>query len=793
MNIKKEESLNKRLEKIRTAFDAQYSLPGRPDMNVWVVEVFGDYLIGRISDQYWQVGYEETSDGIQFADRKDWQEVEERREWAAKWAEHLVTLKAVTKAETDGDHPASHYLVVEDPKKPTTWHLRVKDVNGKLDHGLMGAAWAACHGGYRDNKYEGPNKREAIARLKKLYEREGMELPSEKSLDDTLVAFGGAVKALGNGKIGGYLVRFGAPWDTDIEDDYFTPATDYGLQDGRGPTHVYYNHGLNKTLGKRRLADGALTTDDVGVWVETELALRDAYEQAIYAMAEAGKLGWSSGTAAHLVEREAVGKAQRVTMWPLGLDASLTPAPAEPRNRAVPLKSLDTEDAGLELEAFLPQGGGEPSQDAAKAKAALADARPVKQEEGEMGELDAKALMDRLDQIGAKLEEKKDPAELKSLQDEMAVLKARLDALESEPPAAKAGFATVKAETQPAWKSLGEQLQAVYKAAVPGGSVDARLATKASGLSEGVPSEGGFLVDKPLAAELLKRTYETGVLVPRVRRIPIGPNANGVKINAIDETSRAAGSRWGGVQVYWLAEAGTKTATKPKFRQIQMELQKVAALCYATDELLQDAVALEGVIREAFPEEMNYELDRVILRGSGAGQPLGILNAGCLVTVAKETGQAATTVVTENIVKMWSRCWGRSRQNAVWLINQDIEPQLYTMSLSVGTGGVPVYMPAGGVSGQPYSTLFGRPVIPHEECSTLGTVGDIVLADFSQYLLIDKGGVGAESSIHVRFIYDETTFRFVYRVDGQPAWNSALTPAQGSNTLSPFVVLAARA
>ena len=172
--------------------------------------------------------------------------------------------------------------------------------------------------------------------------------------------------------------------------------------------------------------------------------------------------------------------------------------------------------------------------------------------------------------------------------------------------------------------------------------------------------------------------------------------------------------------------------------------------------------------------------------------PLGIISSKSLVTVPKVSSQTAGTVNIQNIVGMWSRCWGKSRQNAVWFINQDIEPQLYTMALSVGTGGIPVYMPAGGISGSPYSTLYGRPVIPLEQCQTLGTTGDIVLADLSQYLIIDKGGISAASSIHVRFLYDENCFRFIYRVDGQPVWGTSLIPAKGSNSLSPFVALQTR-
>jgi HK97 family phage major capsid protein len=125
----------------------------------------------------------------------------------------------------------------------------------------------------------------------------------------------------------------------------------------------------------------------------------------------------------------------------------------------------------------------------------------------------------------------------------------------------------------------------------------------------------------------------------------------------------------------------------------------------------------------------------------------------------------------------------------VWLINQDIEPQLHTMGLAVGSGGIPVYMPANGWNGQLYSTLFNRPVLPIEQCQTLGTAGDIILADLSQYILIDKGNMQAATSIHVKFVEGETAFRFVYRVDGAPWWVSALTPYKGSNTQSPFVCL----
>lgn len=347
---------------------------------------------------------------------------------------------------------------------------------------------------------------------------------------------------------------------------------------------------------------------------------------------------------------------------------------------------------------------------------------------------------------------------------------------------------TPSKDNEKRFASFGEQLMAAYRAATPGGKVDERLTTRAaSGLNESTPSDGGFLVQQDFVTELLKRTYETGILASKVKKIPISTNANGMKINAIDEDSRANGSRWGGVQTYWEGEADEITASKPKFRQMELSLKKLTGLCYATDELLQDAAALEAVIRQAFAEEFGFKIDDAILSGSGEGEPLGILNSGAIVTVAKEASQ--TDIITvENLIKMWNRLWSRSRANAVWYINQELEPYLYTLKI----GDKPVYIPEGGLSEKPYGTLFGRPVVPIEQCSAAGEVGDIILADIGQYLLIDKGGVKSASSIHVRFLYDENVFRFIYRVDGKPIWTKPLTPYKGSATVSPFVTLAKR-
>lgn len=347
---------------------------------------------------------------------------------------------------------------------------------------------------------------------------------------------------------------------------------------------------------------------------------------------------------------------------------------------------------------------------------------------------------------------------------------------------AKAGFA-----------SFGEQLMAVKKFEMSKGAIrDPRLTAGPAGLDEALPAEGGFLVQKDFSQELLKRMYQTGQIVSRTRKIPLSGSANRIAINAIDEDSRADGSRWGGVLGYWINEAATLTASKPKFRRVELALNKLIALCYATDELLEDGAALEAVIQEAFGEEMTFKVEDAIINGLGAGQPLGILNSGALITQAKDAGDTAAVVTTKDVLNMWNRLWVPSRPNAVWLADISVEPQLYQLVLGAPSlGQILLYTPPGD-KGNQTGMLMGRPVIFHEHGAALGTPGDIVLADLSQYVMIDKNGVRQDYSIHVNFLTDEGVFRFVYRVDGQVWWKKPLTPKSGGSTLSPFVALATR-
>lgn len=347
--------------------------------------------------------------------------------------------------------------------------------------------------------------------------------------------------------------------------------------------------------------------------------------------------------------------------------------------------------------------------------------------------------------------------------------------------------------------SLGEYMQDIFKASTGRErtarfeNLQKKFKAAATGLNEAVPSDGGFLVGQDMMTTLLEKTYENAQLASRCSRATISTNSNGVTINGISESSRANGSRFGGILGYWENEADSITPTKPKFYPVNLKLSKVTAAYYATDEVLQDAPFMQSKVNELVGQELSFKVDDALVRGTGAGQPLGFLNATALVSVDKETGQSADTIKWDNVKKMYARMPAFHRRNAVWVINDECLPELMGMSMPVGTGGVPVWLPANPAINQPYDTLLGKPVLYAEQASALGDVGDISFVDFSQIQLIDKGGIQGASSIHVAFLASEQVFRFVYRVDAQPLWKSALTQYKGAATQSPYIALAARA
>jgi HK97 family phage major capsid protein len=339
------------------------------------------------------------------------------------------------------------------------------------------------------------------------------------------------------------------------------------------------------------------------------------------------------------------------------------------------------------------------------------------------------------------------------------------------------------------FRSFGEFAVQV-RAAGAGTTPDNRLLAAASTYgNEGTGADGGFAVPPTFRTDIWQKVMDEENLLSRCA--PLTTGGNSITIPK-DETTPWDTS--GGVQAYWEAEAATVTQSKPALSMSNIRLNKLMALVPISDELLEDAPGLESWLRAKAPGKMAAKINTAIIGGTGVGQPLGILSAPCTISVAKETSQPADTIYFANINKMWSRMYAPSRRNAVWLINQDIEPQLDAMAFDpAASSKVPVYLPPGGVSGSPYASLKGRPVVPLEACSTIGDQGDIILADLNQYWALTKGqDIRTDVSMHLYFDQGLQAFRFTFRVNGQPAWGKSIAPQNGTLTRSCFVTLDAR-
>lgn len=330
--------------------------------------------------------------------------------------------------------------------------------------------------------------------------------------------------------------------------------------------------------------------------------------------------------------------------------------------------------------------------------------------------------------------------------------------------------------------TAGEWLMAVKNAGLRN-DIDPRL--KAAVMKESVGEDGGFLVPEEISTSILKKLDGEESLMSRTTALQV--SGNNLSIN-VDESAP-----WnGGIQAYWTAEGAQITESKPNFKQASWRLQKLAALVKATDELLEDATALQSYIQSAAPEAIVYQVNKAILTGNGVGKPVGILNSPFTVTVAKEDSQSADTILAENIINMYSRMFPQSRSSAVWFVNPAVEAQL---RLAKDANGNFIYLTPGSQLNQtPYASLLGNSVIPlMGGMPAIGDLGDIVFADLKYYYMIRKAsGVKSATSIHLHFDREITSFRFSLRLDGKSPFQSPVTTEYGDFKMSAFVNLEAR-
>jgi len=368
----------------------------------------------------------------------------------------------------------------------------------------------------------------------------------------------------------------------------------------------------------------------------------------------------------------------------------------------------------------------------------------------------------------------------------------------------------VTASDQPIYRgsaasALGQQLLDIRNAAVHAGTLaanaarsrlektqnrnqtlleaQARKENRAAGTPGLTVSDGSFSLQTETG-------FGNSEVLSRCDSRILNPDVQFSNIVTVDELSRKKGMRHGGAAVYTTSELDEFTQTKPALRLNTIEPQKLTGLFFASDEMLLDALFLGAEMRKVFSEAYAFKCQDQVINGAGTGEALGIINAGCTIAVPKESGQAAETLLTKNLSRMWAAYHG-STQDAIWLINRNVANQLDELIVLAGTGGTTpgiVHYAPGGMF------VKGMPVIEIEQCETLGTVGDIVLADFSQYIIANKGDMMEAVSVDVQFVFAQTIFRFIYYFDGQPRFAEPITPYKGVSgaKVSPFVVLETR-
>ncbi|PUA17270.1 phage major capsid protein [Glaciimonas sp. PCH181] len=345
---------------------------------------------------------------------------------------------------------------------------------------------------------------------------------------------------------------------------------------------------------------------------------------------------------------------------------------------------------------------------------------------------------------------------------------------------------------------VGEFMKAVHSATAAqrsGGAVamDKRLLIGAAApgagtyANEGSGADGGFLIPPEFGKEIFQLSLTDNALLPMTDEVNVA--GNGMSFPK-DETTA-----WGtnGVRAYWQGEASAPAGTKPVLGLTSLRLKKLMALVPVSDEMLDDSSALASYLPKKIGASIQWKTNEAILFGPGAGLPQGAMVSGAVVTIAKDPGQATNTLTALNLANMIARLPEGSFPNAVWIINNDVLPALFTLTL----GNYPIYIPSGGllggIQGNPYGTLLGRPIIVSQHANTFSSQGDVMLVDLNYYQTITKaGGVQTATSMHLYFDADATAFRTTFRIDGQSKLAAAISPAKGANKLSPFVQLGAR-
>ncbi len=573
-----------------------------------------------------------------------------------------------------------------------------------------------------------------------------------------------AIKVLGASEthmtLGGYGVVYGG---ADLEGETFTKDTDFWLDRLSATPPVLYQHGQDRRLKAHTLGHATVDARDDGLWVETQIALADEYAEAIRELAEKGKLGWSSGAVGHLAARSG----KTITVWPIA-EFSLTPTPAEPRTLGVhELRSLaETEEA---VKALLPEA---PEEGAASATGSMVKAETivavVTKEDPKMEEDVKTTPVVDVDAIVQK------------------AVNAAIAKMREQPAVEKAFNVAPEGKDRPETKNFGDWIVAVWRGDTK--RLESVYGSTKAALSEESGAVGGYLVPEEFSRQILSVASESAIVRPRATIIPMTGREFSMPILSYDGTTAGQAHNLGGVVATWTEEAGTKTETGPTFETLKLVYHELSGYTVASNMLRQDAgPTLAALLTRLFGEAIAFHEDWAFLQGTGGAQPLGVFQSAALLAEVAATH----TFVYSDATAMYCKFQGRTPDSGVWLVHPGLKPHFMEMTDGTASG---VIWQTNARDGIP-TRLFGKPVIftdriPVAPPSTsAATLGGVLLADFSYYLIGARAGIQIDFSEHYKFINNQGTWRFCEYVDGQPWVSTYFTLADGATTMSPFVTL----
>lgn len=543
-------------------------------------------------------------------------------------------------------------------------------------------------------------------------------------------------------RVGGYGVVFGGK---DLEGETFTPETDFAIGYVPQP-RVYYDHAL-RDLKHFLGSVASIKADETGLWIEAELDRSRAYVDMVLELVQKGALGWSSGSIGHLVDRDG----GLIKSWPIA-EFSLTPTPAEPRTLGVELLKH------MEIGNVEPEGAGDAPAEAEQEPATTTATHHIE-------------VITMTDDIKAVVER----AEFDALS---VKLDSILAALANSGPAKNAGYIAPDSETDHREvKSFGDWLLAVRRGNVK------RLSSvygSIKDMAETAGQQGGYMVPEDYSSMLLQVTPLENPVLSRVTRVPVSVDSG--KYPALDmfaaPTAGSGNTAWAaGLTAATTAEGATLTETQPTFEELSWQVHKIGGYVEVSNELIADSpTSVEALLVRLFRLAINNKMERHILRGSGAGEPLGIFNAACAVGVTTAGDNVFAEADALGILARFLPMGGQP----AWLMHRSIIPDLAAFSDTTSA----LIDWRSGVSG----TMLGYPIVFSEHMPAANTDA-VLLADLSAYVVFERQGLQIGYSEHAAFTSDKGTWRFTYRADGKPWLRSTITLADptGSYTVSPFV------